>query len=872
VDGACTLLSAPAGYGKTTLLAEWLTSNGLPAAWLSLEPADNDVGRFLTYLVAALQTLDGALGLSTLNLLHAPQPLNVEALLSVLINDLTHSGVPPMALVLDDYHVVEAQPIHEALLFLLEHLPPQLHLVIASRIDPPFPLARLRARGQIAELRASDLRFDGEEARAFLQTVMQLDLSSAEVAQVERCTEGWIAGMQFAALSLRGKTDIPAFLSVFSGSHRFVLEYLSEEVFLQQCAPIQSFLLQTCILEQLTAPLCDAVTEQPDSQNVLEQLEQANVFVASLDEERRWYRYHHLFAEMLRSHVLRAHPALVPVLHQRASNWYEREGFLSEAVEHALAAQDESRAASLIEQGGWPFALQGHVQTVLGWLKRLSEALVLENPRLSILSAGLLLFNNQLHQSSARLLDAERAIQVRSAGDNARSMLGRIALTRGNIALAVGDLEHSLRLFQEALDFLPEAEAPSRLGALAGLACGYLVTGEVTPAAEEQLAGVVSLAQAADPFTALSSISLLAYMQVMQGHLHRAVATYRRALERAGGRDRLRHLVGSFPYFIGLGDVLRERNRLDEAAQYLAQGMELINGNASVYADVVAGGAFALARLEHARGNTRAAFDALQSFRELAHQRHFVPRLLAQARAVEAELALARGQLAAATRWAKENDLHAAGDELEYLREREYLTLARVRLAEAQATGNTALLEPVIELLARLLRAAERAARGRSILEILLLQALTWHVRGRTDQALEALQRAVTFAEPEGYVRLFIDQGTPMVALLRLANGRGIAPGYSAKLLDAAFAKPGEPTRTLAALPNHATSPLVDPLSEREREVLVLLAVGASNAQIAEQLVIAIGTAKRHVSNIFAKLDVSNRTQAVARGRALGLL
>jgi LuxR family maltose regulon positive regulatory protein len=875
VEGTCTLLSAPAGFGKTSLLAEWLTSCGLPVAWLSLEPGDNDLGRFLTYLVAAVQTLDAALGQATLDLLQVPQPPNVEALLSVLINDLTQSNMPRITLVLDDFHVIEAQPIHKALRFLLEHIPPQFHLVIASRGDPPFPLARLRARGQISELRASDLRFDQKEAQEFFQSVMQLDLTSEEVTQVERCTEGWIAGMQFAALSLRGKTDIPAYLAAFSGSHRMVLEYLSEEVFLQQPGQVQSFLLQTCILDQLSTPLCDAVTDQQDSQNMLEQLERANVFVVSLDDERRWFRYHHLFAEMLRSRLRQTQPTQVAGLHERASKWYEREGFLSEAVEHALAAQDEERAALLIERRGWTFALQGQVQTVLGWLKRLSRALVQENPRLSILLAGLLLFNNQLHESSSQLLNAERAIQSRPSSEETRGLMGHIVLTRGNIALAIGDVQQSLSLFQDALDLVPEAESSSRLGAHAGLACGYLVNGDVTPAAEAQLADIVGLAETADPFTALSSISLLAYMRVLQGHLHQAVMTYERAMDTAGGRERLSHLVGSSPYYIGLGVVLREWNRLDDAAQYLAQGMELIKRNASVYADVVAGGAFALARLELARGNTRGSFVALQSFRDLALQRHFVPRLLDQAAAIEAELALVQGNLTTAARWAEGSGVHAADEELDYLREREYLSLARVRLAEAQAAGQKTPRDQVLQLLARLLGAAERSARGSSVIEILLLQALTWHIQGDIQKALNTLRRALELAEPEGYVRLFIDEGPPLVALLRLAHSRGIALHYTARLLEAAYAEPltarGQ-VLALAELPTQRSTKFVDSLTEREREILGLLATGATNEEIAAQLVIAISTAKRHVSNILAKLSVSNRSQAVARSRALGLL
>jgi LuxR family maltose regulon positive regulatory protein len=389
-ERALTLISAPAGFGKTTLLAQWLAENSIPVAWVSLEPEDNDPTRFLCYLIAALQTLDAQIGTSALALLRTPQPPSPETVLAVLTNDLMSLGGGDFALVLDDYHVITADPVQRGMTFLLEHLPPQLHLILATRADPPLPLARLRARGLLCEVRTTDLRFGTAEAGTFLQAVMGLDLEASAIATLEQRTEGWIAGLQLAALSLQGRADVSGFLAAFRGSHRYVLDYLSDEVLARQGASVQQFLLRTSILERLSGPLCDAVTGQEGSQAMLEALEKANLFVVALDDKRGWYRYHHLFAEVLRSHLQQAEPKLVPVLHRRASTWYEQHGFIVEAVQHALAAPDVALAARLIEPIALPVALQGQISTVLEWMNALPEALVRTRPFLCVYHARLL--------------------------------------------------------------------------------------------------------------------------------------------------------------------------------------------------------------------------------------------------------------------------------------------------------------------------------------------------------------------------------------------------------------------------------------------------------------------------------------------------
>jgi LuxR family maltose regulon positive regulatory protein len=866
---ALTLVSAPAGFGKTTVLAQWLAESGTPAAWLSLEPDDNEPVRFLSYVIATLQTLDPSIGVTALSLLRTPQPAPPEIVLARLVNDLMSREAADFTLVLDDYHVITAEAIHRLLISLVEHLPPQMHLIIATRADPPLPLARLRARGQLTEVRAADLRFTREETQRFLQRVMHIELAPQDLALLQSRTEGWIAGLQFAGLSLQGRSDVSAFLTAFTGSHRFVLDYLSEEVFTLQSPQVQSFLLQTCILERLCGPLCDAVTEEASGQAMLDQLERANLFLISLDDQRQWYRYHHLFAEVLRGRLQQTQPSLLPELHRRASAWYEQHALLVEAVHHALAAPDVERVADLIEQHGYSLALHGQVQTMLGWFNRLPDALILMRPRLCILHAFVLLLSNQIEASSARLHDVERGIERAPSTEDAQTMLGQVALTRGYIALYSGDVEGSIEWCRQALDLLPEAETGWWASSFLGTARAYLVSGEATSAVEERVEAAAALARASGNLvTFLSSISLLGRLQVLQGRLRTGAHTYEQAMQVTPGREELQTLVNSADYYFGMGDLLRERNKLDEAEQHLSQGMDLVRGTLTVYAEIVTLGYTALARLQQARGNFQGALATLQAFTELAHQRHFVPRLLARGAAVQAQIEVAQGNVAAAVRWVEESGLSASDEEMSYPREREYLSLARVRIAQGQADPAGAFLHDALHVLDRLLQDAQHKARGSSAIEMLLLQALAWQAQAHQDQALAALERALALAEPEGYMRLFLDEGPAMLALLRLAHARGLAPTYLAMLLVAA----GEQAASPASHPTPRSTLLVEPLTDRELEVLRLLAVGASNEEIAGQLVIAVSTVKRHVSNIFGKVSVSNRTQAVARAREIGLL
>src|SRR5579875_599309 len=869
MEASLTLISAPAGFGKTTLLAQWQASTRIPVAWLSLEPEDNDPPRFLAYLIAALQTLDAQMGTTALELL-GQQPAPPEAVLAVLINDLMSRDAEDFALVLDDYHLITADPIQRGMTYLVVHLPPQMHLLLATRTDPPFPLSRLRAHGQLCEVRTADLRFGAAEVKTFLQITMGLELEASAIATLERYTEGWIAGLQLAGLSLQGRADPQQFLAAFSGSHRYVLDYLSDEVLARQDASVQQFLLHTCLLERLSGPLCDAVTEQEGSQAMLEALEKANLFVVALDEERSWYRYHHLFAEVLRRHLQQAEPTLVPFLHRRASAWYEQHGLSAEGVRHALAVPDFELAACLIEPIALSMAFQGQLSTVIEWLRALPQALVCSRPFLCVVYAKLLIHINQLETAEELLQQTERYVpSAELPAERARVIQGGILTMRTASASFSGDLPHMISLARQALDLQPDAEGRFRPVALAFAIRTYQVSGEVTLATEQEFAAAVALIRTAGNLLAtVMSIALLARLYVLQGRLRQAATTYAQVVQEVPRPEVLHVMFSCYFYYFGLGDLLREWNDLEAAARHLEQGMALVNEALPLDPWAAFLGYTALARLQQARGNTTAALTTLDALLRLAERRHFAAQLMSQAAAVRAQLELVQGNLAAALHWAETSGLSTNDDDLSYLQEGAYLALARVRIAQGREEGAAPFLQEALGLLDRLLKEAETKARLGSVLEILVLRALALEAQGNRTSALSTLERALLLAAPESYIRLLVDEGAPMLALLRQAHARSSVPGYVATLLRAF----GEQNISDVPLSSTRPSQLAEPLTEREREVLRLLLMGASNREIARGLVLSVNTVKRHVYNLCGKLGVQSRMQAIIRARALNLL
>jgi LuxR family transcriptional regulator, maltose regulon positive regulatory protein len=899
-----TLIAAPAGFGKTTLLASWLAQQPAPVASLALDGGDNDLTTFLRYLVAALQTIARGAGTATLALLETPQSLSPSLLLTPLLNDLL-SLPHDSLLVLDDYHVITSPAVHASITFLLAHLPPPLHLIIASREDPPLPLARLRGQRQVLELRAAELRFTRAEVTAFLTEMMGVPLSPADVAALETRTEGWAVGLQLAALALQDRTDRGEFIAAFTGSNRYIADYLATEVLGRLPPHLRTFVLQTTILDRLCGPLCDALLglttddRRPTtddstravvggqwsvvdsfSQLILGQLERMNLFLVPLDDERGWYRYHHLFTEVVREQLVRGTTReTVATLHRRASAWYERQGLIAEGVQHALAAQDWERAGRLIEEHGLRLMVGGQVQTGLGWLNALPKAFIQMHPLLCIVHAIGLMLSNQADAAEVRLQDAERGLPPETSDELVRVVRGSVAGVRGRLLYLAGDLAEAIDSLHQALALLPETTTSAAAGitiAMARtawavyLATAYKVTGDVTGASERQAAQAIAPVRALGHMMAtLNGYTSLAYLQQLQGRLHAAAVTYAEVERLVPGQDTLQALSGSPSYYVGMGDLLREWNQLDAAADYLARGMDLIQGTLATEADVIMLGYLALARVQQAQGDGAAALATLDAFVRQAHERQLFPLLIRPAAALQAQLQLLQGNLPAAIRWAKGSGL-SCDDALSFPHEDAYLTLARVRIATGRA-------EEVLPLLDRLLEDAVAKGRMHSAIEIRVVQALAFDALGDRDRILRSLEGALVLAEPEGYIRTFVDEGPQLAVLLREAGTHGIAPAYVERIL-AAF--PRIEGRGMAAESAEAgrsglspqSSTLVEPLSGRELAVLHLVAAGHTNQAIAQKLVIEVGTVKRHVHSILGKLGVQNRTQAIARARELGLL
>jgi LuxR family maltose regulon positive regulatory protein len=866
------LISASAGFGKTTLVSEWVAGCKRPVAWLSLDEGDNAPTLFLTYLVAALQTIMANIGKGVLAILQSPQPPPIESILTALLNEIT--TIPDhFVLVLDDYHIIDSKPVDNALTFLLEHLPSQMHLVIATREDPHLPLARLRAGGQLTELRAIDLRFTPAEAAEFLNRVMGLNLSAEDIAALETRTEGWIAGLQLAALSMQGRSDTAGFIQAFTGSHRFVLDYLVEEVLQRQPEGIHSFLLKTAILDRLSGSLCDAVTDQEDGKGMLETLERGNLFIIPLDDQRQWYRYHPLFAEVLQARLLDEQPDQVFSLHRRASEWYEHNGSAADAIRHALAAKDFERAAILVELAVPKMRRNRQEATVteLGWLKALPDELVHFRPVLSVDYAYALFGSGELEAVEARLRDAERWLDTTAdtAGmvvvdeEEFRRLPGMIALLRAARALARSDMPEAAKNARRVLDLAPEDAHLVLGGAASVLGLAAWASGDLETARRMTADGMANVRLAGYISSAIGGAIVLADIQIAQGRLHEAMSTYERALQWATepGPPVLR---GAADMYVGMSDLHCEHNDLKTATQYLLTSQAL--GELAGLPQNPYRWCAAMARIRVAQGDLDGALDLLDQAERL-YDANFSPNVRPIATR-KVRVWVAQGRLGEAFRWAREQGL-SVENELSYLHEFDHITLARVLLARYQSDRADRSILEVMGLLERLLKAAEEGGRTGSVIEILVLQAIAYHAQGDLPAALLPLQQALTLAEPEGYVRMFLDEGSSMLQLLREASAREIMPDYTGKLL-AAFEAEKRKSEEKTDLP--PAQPLINPLSQRELKILQLIAQGLSNREIGERLFLALDTVKGHNRIIFDKLQVQRRTEAVARAHELGLL
>jgi LuxR family maltose regulon positive regulatory protein len=880
-----TLIAAPAGFGKTTLLSEWiynlrLTIDDLQldtakesqivdpkskivnqVAWVSLDDSDNDPIRFWNYVVTALDRLHPERLTEAQRLLHAPQtPL--ETALTALVNVLAEAP-RPFVLVLDDYHVIQAQAIHRSLTFLLDHMPPDMHLIMTSRLDPPLPLHRLRVRGHLAELRQRDIRFSLTEMVTFFNQVMGLNLSPEDIIALENRTEGWAAGLQLAAISMQGRGDAADFVRAFTGSHRFVIDYLTEEVLLRQPEHIQTFLLKTSVLKRLSAPLCEAVLHPNgvSSQEILHYLDEANLFLMPLDNERRWFRYHHLFADFLKTYLRqRAAPAEIAGLHRQASRWYAANGTVTEAVRHALAAEDTAEVARLIEQAAITTLINGQVTTVMDWLSRIPEKTILDSPRLSLTQAWTLVLVNRWQQVERLVQAAEKILaDSRDSPDpTTRSLWGEIAALRAMLAGVQGHTAQAIELCLQALDRLPPGNPMVRSLITFNLGVGYERMGQLDKAGQTLEQARTLARHSHNLLTAMLATNNMARIQEELGQLPQAAALYRQALqmvtEKTGQGPR--PLPIAKWVYIGLAEVLREQNKLEEAKKYLTFGLEIepaldILGSGTPIAHLI------LARILQAQGDQAGAWTAIQQAEQTVQPNTPVTLWIT---AIKARLAVQQGRLNEAVSWANTANLPLETG-FEYARyPGEYAALARVFIVQKKVPD-------ALTLLTRMQTAAEQAGRQGRLVEILMLRALALQAQGQADQAIPPLLRALVLGETGGYVRTFADEGLPIAKLLYLTMARKVAPN------------PAYVEQLVAALPDDKTLPLpetvqtlIEPLSERELEVLALVAAGMSNQAVADRLVISEGTVKKHLHNIFGKLTAHSRTQAIKRAAELNLL
>jgi LuxR family maltose regulon positive regulatory protein len=930
LQGRLILVSAPAGFGKTTLLVDWIHERRsdvppLRAGWLSLDEADNDPTRFLAYLSAALRSSEEAAprGVPGVETAHTPQ---AEQALVGMLNQLT--ALPDdLVMVLDDYHLITTQAIHDTLAFLLDHLPENLHLVMATRSDPPLHLARLRARGQLLELRQADLRFTADETAAFLNEAMGLDLAAEDVTALEARTEGWIAGLQMAALSMQGqkRVRVPGepseFAQALTGGHRFILDYLVEEVLDRQPAAIQEFLLKTSILDRLAGPLCDAVrfgkaeapstagadavrfgkaeaprtagadavldiddlavdgpqpspTHQPviapfrDSQSTLEHLDSANLFIVPLDEEREWYRYHRLFGDLLRKRLGRTYPKLVPALHRRASQWLEEQGLLAAAIRHALAADDHERAADLVEEAAEATLMRSEVATLLRWVEKLPEEYVCERPALCLYHAwALFLDGRPWSEVESRLGDAV------SSGD-ARLTPDWTAALRAYVDIYDGRAGQATERSRRALAQIPEEATLLRSLATWTLATSYLANGDGAAGLQllEELAR--KSREAGNLLIAALVTCNLAELAMREGHLREAQTLYQEALDLATNAQGQRMPIAG-QALIGLGELAREWNDLETAERCYLEGIELTRQWGRISA---MDGYMGLARLRQIFGDEAGADKAMHEARALAVEfdateiddwivgmaqaQLWAIRAAATPRYVEAlERWIEQRELDDVTRFPALPDPDPSMDQR--MRKYEMIVVARLRLIQRRPGEALALVDSIQPLF-------EERGRVRMTIEALILRALSHQLLQDQEQALASLGRALSLTQPEGYVRIFLDHGEPMRRLLKQAASRGLAPEYVRELL-AAFDAP-EQGRTEGAEQGVPPQPLLEPLSQRELDVLRLLGAGLSNPEIAKELYIAVSTVRSHCKSIYGKLNVHRRWDAVQRAQELGLL
>jgi LuxR family maltose regulon positive regulatory protein len=878
LGGKLTLVSAPAGFGKTTIVSEWIQYCGHPTAWLSLDKNDNDLSRFLIYFIVALQRIDSEIGVDVQAALQESLSPHFEILLTRLISEMER--LPDKSIiVLDDYHLIHSKAVHDVINFLIEYLPPTTHLVISGRTDPPLPISRLRVQGEVNELRTPQLRFTRKELVTFFNELMGFDLSSDGIAAIEARTEGWIASLKLAALSMRGRDDWPEFIAKFSGSNRYIIDYLVDEVMARQPEEVRNFLHRTSILERFCASLCEYVVGGTKDMDIIDYLDRSNLFLIPLDDHKQWYRYHHLFADFLSQRLRESEPDRIPELHRRASQWYENEGLVDEAIQHALAAGDMESAARLVDGIAADLVVRRESYKLVKFVERLPSDLCQGYPMLCIWHAWALLYMGQMEIVEPALTLIEANQKKASGVPNP----GYVTTVRAILANQEGDLLRSINLSEQALEEMSNA-IPDRITlifqgtAVIWLGLNYRLLGDFGKATQLFMEAAKLNQKAGNFYAALLSFELLAELAVIRGQLHRALDLYQSGLELAQnwkdteGKPQGSLIASAGPQ-LGLGTMLYQLNDLDSSAAYIQRSADLFGlgdiwGKKDAYA--------MLAYLKQAQGEFEASAELLNKV--IAIKDTIVVRrssttdlpslmklaiLLSRARPEMAHL------LTDVSQRVEKLGVHA-NDEVDfsspadYPREFDYSELAYLLIAEDRAAE-------ALPLLRRLLEAAITMERHGDEIRYLVMIALAQHALGNTQTAIDSLGQALTLAEPQGYVRLFVDEGWPMAELLLFAISQNIAPDYASNLL-AAF-----PTDLHDAVQYDKDlkvdkQALIEPLSAREIDVLQLMAKGYKYKEIAERLVISINTVRHHNRNIFGKLNANNRIEAIERARGLHLL
>ncbi len=854
-----TLVSAPAGYGKTTLVSSWLRETGIPSAWLSLEESDNDPVRFLQYLLTALQIIVPTIRLDLLDMVEGIQPASFQAVIKILINEIAKQD-GRFVLVMDDFHLIQDQLILDIVAFLLDHIPAQqMHLILITRTDPPLPLSRLRVRNQMVEIRADQLRFTPGEVAAFVNGVMGFNLSAEDIAAMDVRTEGWIAGLQLAVLSMQGCKDVPGFISAFSGSHHYIVDYLAEEVLKREDEQTRSFLLQTSILSRMCASLCNSLVEiktnqHPlDGQRMLETLEKMNLFIIPLDEERRWYRYHHLFADALNRRLEYQNPELLPELYQRASEWYEKNGLIGEAIQCARSSGDQERVAQLVEQNGCYLLMSGEVLTLLKWMETV-EPYFSTHPWLAIHKGWALSIAGRMEQAEQAFQIAERLVSTLEPTPDVNTMVGTISAGRAYWSDIEGNVTETARLAQQALDLVPDTDPLSqsvRSVATGALAKTIFLRGDLDGARRiyDQAVEIGKMANNVEMI--INTNSDICDVLLEQGKLRQAERLLLETLPMTVRVDGQR-LPLSARVYSGLSKVYYEWNQLEQAEHFAHQCLEVSQQWGNIEQQAI--GIIMSAKVERANGNPEKAQVLMRTVDQINRDNRLYPWNSIRIEAALDRFWLSLGSLERVSQHIKTSGINPA-DEITYLHEVKYLTLLRWQLACEDY-------ESALSLAECMLQKAQKDHRTLQVVELLVLKALAYLGKKDTAVAVTTLSRSVVLARPEGYKRVFLDEGELVLKMLHLVKSNQDATGYARELLDAF-----SPTSSTVPVPIQL---LIEPLSGREIEVLKLIEAGLSNLEIASRLFISITTVKKHISNIYAKLDVKTRTQAISRGKEMG--